>query len=68
MDARAYRARGKGQRIAFACFPTALGLVLVAATQKGLCSVKLGDDARRLKRLLAEEFGEAELSEEPMGS
>jgi AraC family transcriptional regulator of adaptative response/methylated-DNA-[protein]-cysteine methyltransferase len=66
MDARAYRARGKGQRIAFTCFSTTLGVVLVAATEKGLCSVKLGDDAQRLKRLLAEEFGEAQLFEEPM--
>jgi AraC family transcriptional regulator of adaptative response/methylated-DNA-[protein]-cysteine methyltransferase len=66
MDARAYRARGKGQRIAFTCFPTTLGMVLVAATEKGLCSVKLGDDAGRLKRLLAEEFREAEIFEEPM--
>src|SRR5688572_20387779 len=35
MDARAYRARGKGQRIAFTCFPTTLGMVLVAATTPG---------------------------------
>jgi AraC family transcriptional regulator of adaptative response/methylated-DNA-[protein]-cysteine methyltransferase len=63
MDARAYRAAGKGQRIAFTCFPTALGTVLVAATDKGLCSVKLGDDADRLKRLLADEFASATLEE-----
>lgn len=66
MNAREYRANGKGQRIAFTCFSTALGTVLVAATEKGLCSVKLGGDASRLKRMLAEEFGEAELLEEPM--
>jgi AraC family transcriptional regulator of adaptative response/methylated-DNA-[protein]-cysteine methyltransferase len=63
MDARAYRARGKGQRIAFTCFRTALGVVLAAATEKGLCSIKLGDDAGRLKRLLADEFPQAQLEE-----
>ena len=63
MSARDYRARGKGQRIAFTCFPSALGMVLVAATEKGLCSVKLGDDAARLKRLLAEEFPQADVEE-----
>jgi AraC family transcriptional regulator of adaptative response/methylated-DNA-[protein]-cysteine methyltransferase len=63
MKARDYRAKGKGQRIAFTCFPSALGRVLVAATEKGLCSVKLGDDAGRLKRLLAEEFPEADVEE-----
>ena len=63
MDARHYRAHGKGQRIAFTCFDTPLGMALAAATTKGLCSVKLGRDAESLKRSLAEEFPEAELEE-----
>lgn len=63
MSARDYRAKGKGQRIGFSCFSSPLGSVLVAATDKGICSVKLGDDAGRLKRLLGEEFSEAELRE-----
>jgi AraC family transcriptional regulator of adaptative response/methylated-DNA-[protein]-cysteine methyltransferase len=66
MKARDYRARGKGQSIGFCCFPTRLGMVLIAATERGLCSVKLGIDAARLKRLLAEEFSEARLSEEDL--
>jgi len=66
MSARDYRARGKGQRIGFSCFASPLGTVLVAATEKGVCSVKLGDDAGRLQRLLAEEFSEAELVETEM--
>jgi len=37
--------------------------VLIAATSKGLCSVKLGDDVAHLKDLLAEEFSAAELVE-----
>src|SRR5918992_3634812 len=41
MKAREYRAKGKGQRIRFSSFATPLGTVLVAATEKGLCSVKL---------------------------
>jgi len=66
MAARDYRARGKGQRIRFACFATPLGTVLAAATDKGLCSIKLGDDGARLRRLLADEFPEAELAEDPL--
>ena len=62
MNARDYRAKGKGQRISYCCFSSPLGTVLVAATDKGLCSVKLGDDARRLERLLAEEFSAAEIA------
>jgi AraC family transcriptional regulator, regulatory protein of adaptative response / methylated-DNA-[protein]-cysteine methyltransferase len=66
MPARDYRARGKGQSISYCCFPTALGTVLIAATEHGLCSLKLGSDAKELKQLLAREFGEAELVEAPL--
>ncbi len=65
MAARQYRAKGKGQTIAFCSFPTLLGTVLVAATPRGVCSIKLGDDAAKLRRLLAEEFSEAQLAENP---
>jgi len=65
MAAREYRAKGKGQSISFCCFPTPLGTVLVAATPRGVCSIKLGDDAAKLQRLLGEEFSQAELAEEP---
>jgi len=66
MDARDYRARGKGQTIRFACFATMLGSVLIAATDKGVCAVKLGHDAKKLERLLVEEFSAARIVEEAM--
>jgi len=66
MQARHYRAQGKGQTIRYACFATPLGTVLAAATDKGLCSIKLGDDRERLKRLLSEEFAAAELIEDSL--
>jgi len=66
MKARDYRARGKGHRIRYTCFSTALGTVLAAATDKGVCAVKLGADAGRLQRLLAEEFSAAQLVPEAM--
>jgi AraC family transcriptional regulator of adaptative response/methylated-DNA-[protein]-cysteine methyltransferase len=49
MTARDYRASGKGQRIAYCSFASPLGKVLIAATSKGLCSVKLGDEVAHLK-------------------
>lgn len=64
MAARDYRAKGKGLAIAYATFESELGVILAAATPQGLCSVKLGDDGRKLKQLLAEEFSEARLSED----
>jgi AraC family transcriptional regulator of adaptative response/methylated-DNA-[protein]-cysteine methyltransferase len=66
MKAREYRSRGKGQKIRFSCFATGLGTVLAAATPKGLCAVKLGSDASKLQRLLADEFSAAELVEDRM--
>ena len=65
MAARDYRAKGKGQRIAYCSFATDLGTVLVAATDRGVCSIKLGDSPARLLRLLGDEFSEAELVSEP---
>src|SRR5712671_5756020 len=65
MAASAYRAKGKGQSIAYCCFPTPLGTVLVAATSRGVCSLKLGDDPAKLRRLLGEEFSEAERVDQP---
>ncbi len=66
MKAKHYRARGKGQRIRFCTFATSLGTVLVASTDEGVCAVKLGNEGRRLKALLAEEFNAADLVDEAM--
>jgi AraC family transcriptional regulator of adaptative response/methylated-DNA-[protein]-cysteine methyltransferase len=66
MNATDYRARGKGQQIRFSCFTTDLGTVLAAATPKGVCAVKLGNDTSKLKRLLSEEFSAADLVEAAM--
>src|SRR5919106_171364 len=66
MNARDYRANGKGQRIAYCVFSSPLGKVLVAATEKGLCSVKVGDDERTLEQLLAEEFSAAEIGKDAL--
>jgi AraC family transcriptional regulator of adaptative response/methylated-DNA-[protein]-cysteine methyltransferase len=66
MQARAYRARGKGLRIRYCSFATALGTVLVGSTEHGVCAVKLGNDVPKLKRLLADEFSAAELVEEAL--
>lgn len=64
MAARAYRAKGKGLRIVYATFLFPIGNILLAATPRGLCAVKLGEDRAKLERLLAEEFSEAELVED----
>jgi AraC family transcriptional regulator of adaptative response/methylated-DNA-[protein]-cysteine methyltransferase len=64
MEARHYRARGKGQRIRYCTFGSPLGTVLLGATERGLCSVKLGETGGRLADALAQEFSEADLKED----
>jgi AraC family transcriptional regulator, regulatory protein of adaptative response / methylated-DNA-[protein]-cysteine methyltransferase len=66
MKASDYRARGKGQSIGYCAFATPLGTVLIAATERGLCSVKVGDEPSSLKKALFEEFGAARFTEEAL--
>src|SRR6476659_23574 len=56
-----YRAGGAGETIRWSLVDTALGPALVAATQRGVCMVELGDDAGLLEAKLREEFPRAQL-------
>lgn len=56
-----YRRGGKGIRIRFTIVPSALGRVLVGATERGVCTVSLGDDDRELEAALRREFASAEV-------
>ena len=56
------RRRGQGLRVRYAVFETALGAALVAATDRGLCAVALGDDARALEGDLQRDFAEADVA------
>lgn len=58
-----YRAGGKAERIRHAIARCALGEILVAATDRGLCCILMGDDAQALERELCETFAEAEFIE-----
>ncbi len=61
MRPSAYRDGGRGMAIRFAVGDCSLGSVLVAATDKGVCSILLGDDPESLVRDLQDRFGAAEL-------
>jgi AraC family transcriptional regulator, regulatory protein of adaptative response / methylated-DNA-[protein]-cysteine methyltransferase len=56
-----YRRGGAGATVTFAITTTPLGRMLVAATERGLCTVRFGDSATELERDLREEFHAAEL-------
>ena len=55
------RAGGRNTRVRFAVGQTTLGSVLVAATERGICAVLLGDDPQSLVRDLQDRFRHAEL-------
>ena len=61
MTPGAYRNGGRGLRIEYAIVPTAVGHLLVAATDRGLCSVMLGDDTAQLEGELRREYPAASL-------
>ena len=63
MTPKAYRDGGKGQRIGYAVDETPMGFLVVAATDRGICAVKLGDEAEVLLQELRREFAEAEVHE-----
>ncbi|MDI9248308.1 MULTISPECIES: bifunctional DNA-binding transcriptional regulator/O6-methylguanine-DNA methyltransferase Ada [unclassified Stenotrophomonas] len=61
MRAKEYRAGGIGTVIRFAVGESALGAILVAQSQRGICTILLGDDPDRLVRDLQDQFPKAEL-------
>jgi len=61
MTPTAFRAGGDGTTIHFAAGECSLGSVLVAATDKGVCAILLGDDPDALARDLQDCFPSANL-------
>jgi AraC family transcriptional regulator of adaptative response/methylated-DNA-[protein]-cysteine methyltransferase len=61
MTPGAYRRRGVGVAIHYTVVPVSLGLLLVAVTERGICSVSLGDAEQPLVEALRAEFPAAEL-------
>lgn len=61
MTPAAYRAGGAGAEIRFAAGACSLGTVVVAATEKGICAILLGDDPETLVRDLQDRFPNARL-------
>lgn len=59
MTPSAYRNAGAGMSIRFASADTAFGRILVGFTDRGVCSVTLGDDVNQLEAALRERFARA---------
>lgn len=61
MEPQRYRKGGAGEVIRHAIVPCSLGFLSVAATQKGICSMMLGDAPEPLERELRQRFPHAEI-------
>ena len=59
-----YRAKGKGTELRYCTTETNLGNVLLAATDRGVCCVRLGDNRTQLVAEFREEYSEATLVED----
>jgi AraC family transcriptional regulator of adaptative response/methylated-DNA-[protein]-cysteine methyltransferase len=62
MTPATYRKGGKGMRIGYSIAKSALGKVLVAATERGVSAVYLGDSEAKLVQELNAEYPRAELA------
>ncbi|WP_262690220.1 bifunctional DNA-binding transcriptional regulator/O6-methylguanine-DNA methyltransferase Ada [Kordiimonas aestuarii] len=63
MTPREYRTGAAGKSIRYTVSECSLGLMLVAATERGVCAIQLGDSREALKADLRAEFPEAEIDE-----
>ncbi len=61
MTLSAYRDGGKGEKIAYVIRNTALGPIIMAATNRGVCFIHFGNDENILLSLLSKEYPQAEL-------
>ena len=62
MTPSAYRDGGRFARIGYSIADCPLGRLLLAATERGVCAVILGDDDAELEEWLTDEFPAAEIS------
>ncbi|MDX1803555.1 MAG: methylated-DNA--[protein]-cysteine S-methyltransferase, partial [Alcanivorax sp.] len=63
MPAHRYRRGGSGEFIIYTFAPSSLGQLLVAASDKGLCAISLGDDRPALLHALQAQFPQAQLEQ-----
>lgn len=61
MTASRFRKGGVGAVVRFAVGECSLGAILVAASERGICDITLGDDPALLVQQLQERFAQAEL-------
>jgi len=67
MTPSTYQRKGEGAVIRFAIMNTQLGKLLVALTDKGVCSIQFGEGEEALERELRNQFSDASISRDHEG-
>jgi AraC family transcriptional regulator, regulatory protein of adaptative response / methylated-DNA-[protein]-cysteine methyltransferase len=67
MTPGAYRRGGEGMRIGYTTVDSPLGRLLIGATERGVCSVCLGDSDGPLQKALRDEYPRAEIVRDGAG-
>jgi AraC family transcriptional regulator of adaptative response/methylated-DNA-[protein]-cysteine methyltransferase len=62
-----FRRGGAGVEIRYTVFDSFLGQLLVGATERGVCTVKMGEEVRALEEQLRQEFPSARLTRDDLG-
>jgi AraC family transcriptional regulator, regulatory protein of adaptative response / methylated-DNA-[protein]-cysteine methyltransferase len=65
MTPREYRQRGKNVAISYACMSSPLGLLMIGATDRGLCFVQFGESETELLQRLRDEYPAASVQPMP---
>lgn len=67
MTPKTYQRKGEQVAIRYAVMDCSLGKLLVAATEKGICAVRLGDEEKGLEAELFKEFAKADVRRDEVG-
>jgi AraC family transcriptional regulator of adaptative response/methylated-DNA-[protein]-cysteine methyltransferase len=67
MTPAVYKKGGKGMKINYTIVDSPLGKLMVAATERGICSVSFGDDVETLRQELSAEFFASEIVDNNAG-
>lgn len=61
MNPKTFQQQGRDTTIRFALGQCSLGAILVAASERGICAITLGDDPQQLVEALQDQFRQADL-------
>jgi len=65
MTPTVYRRGGAGLTIRYDVLETPVGMLLIAATPKGICAIRIAGSAKKLRESLAAEYPAAQLEHDP---